>query len=193
LMEGGCVEAIEQLRHQGKILHWGLSLNTFHPAPEAEYMIERKIGQSFQLVLNIVNQRAIPVLRKAREHGYGIITRMPLQFGLLTGKFTRESRFSGSDHRSFRLAPGLLDRLLTFFEQSIRPLAERHHMTPTAFALGFCLSFPEVSTVIPGIKTPEQAAENTGGVRPLSPADRDELIRLHAAAGDLVELMEKKG
>jgi aryl-alcohol dehydrogenase-like predicted oxidoreductase len=67
-------------------------------------------------------------------------------------------------------------------------------MTPTALALSFCLSFPEVSTVITGIKTPKQAFENTAGITPLPQADRDELERLFTASGsDLISRMENRG
>jgi len=84
---------MERLRAQGKIRAWGLSLNTFQPAPEAEYMINHRLGQGFQLVLNIINQRAVPLLESMQAAGYGVIARMPLQFGLLSGKFTPASRF----------------------------------------------------------------------------------------------------
>ena len=87
LMNGECIEAMQQLQKQGKIRFWGISLNTFDPLPEAEFFIEHKIGNGFQLVLNLLNQKTLPLLKRSAENGYGIIVRMALQFGLLTGKF----------------------------------------------------------------------------------------------------------
>src|SRR5258705_12335864 len=97
LQNGECIKAMQQLQQEGKIRYWGLSLNTFDPFPEAEYLIQQKIGNGFQLVLNILNQKALPLLKKANESGYGIIARMPLQFGLLTGKFNSFSTFPAND------------------------------------------------------------------------------------------------
>jgi aryl-alcohol dehydrogenase-like predicted oxidoreductase len=160
LDQGECVEAMEILRDQGKIRYWGLSLNTYHPEPEAEYMITHAYGSGFQLVLNVINQRSLPIIKKAAEKGYGIIARMPLQFGLLTGKFSRASTFTENDHRSFRLPPALLDKLLSGLEQYWAHV-EKSGVSKTSFSLSFCASVPGVSTVIPGIKTPEQALSNT--------------------------------
>ena len=52
LQQGDCIEAMEMLKQQGKIRYWGLSLNTFDPTPEAEYLVQHKYGNGFQLVLN---------------------------------------------------------------------------------------------------------------------------------------------
>src|SRR6185369_1763688 len=99
LQNGECIEAMKELQKQGKIRYWGLSLNTFDPFPEAELLMKHHLGNGFQLVLNILNQKALPVLEKANVNGYGIIARMPLQFGLLTGKFDVGSSFPVNDHR----------------------------------------------------------------------------------------------
>ncbi|RYF78502.1 MAG: aldo/keto reductase, partial [Chitinophagaceae bacterium] len=105
LEQGECIEAMERLKEQGKIRYWGLSLNTFYPSPEADFLIERRLGDGFQLVFNLMNQRASNTIKKAAASGYGVIARMPLQFGLLTGKFSSQSSFAADDHRSFRLTP----------------------------------------------------------------------------------------
>src|SRR5258705_889148 len=85
LQNGECIEAMQELLHQGKIRYWRLSLNTFDPEPEARFLIDNKLANGFQLVLNILNQKALNLLHDANTKGYGIIARMPLQFGLLTG------------------------------------------------------------------------------------------------------------
>src|SRR5258705_1191371 len=75
-----CIVAMQLLQQQGKIRYWGLSLNTFDPLPEAEFLMNKNMGNGFQLVLNILNQKALPVMKEIAAKGYGIIARMPLQF-----------------------------------------------------------------------------------------------------------------
>src|SRR6478609_1114948 len=83
LQQGECIEAMEQLKTEGKIRYWGISIFTFNPFPEAEFILNNNLGHGFQLVFNIINQKAYPLLHRMKEQGYGIIARMPLQFGLL--------------------------------------------------------------------------------------------------------------
>ncbi|HWJ25779.1 MAG TPA: aldo/keto reductase, partial [Flavisolibacter sp.] len=64
LEQGECMEAIELLKQQGKIRYWGLSLNTFYPDAEAGYLMDRNTGDGFQLVFNLINQKAIGILKK---------------------------------------------------------------------------------------------------------------------------------
>lgn len=180
LQNGECIDAMETLKRQGKIRYWGLSLNTFEPAPEAEFMMSNNVGDGFQLVFNLINQQALDIMKKASGAGYGIIARMPLQFGLLTGKFTRERKFATDDHRNFRLTPEIIDEALTILEEDIWPLCNKYQCTKTALALGFVLSFPEVSTLIPGIRTVEQARENTAASITLSQEDKDLLTAVFA-------------
>lgn len=192
LEEGACVEAMERLREAGKIRAWGLSLNTFTPAPEAEYMISRRIGNGFQLALNIINQRALPVIRQAAEAGYGIIVRMPFQFGLLTGAMTEKTTFSAGDHRSYRLTPEVLKAAMGPV-QEIGAIAARLGMATATLALSYCVSYPGVSTVIPGIRTPAQAEADTA-VNPMSGATQARLEEMYSARlRQLLEQMEKNG
>lgn len=172
LETSGCVEAMEQLKQEGKIRYWGISLNTFDPFPEADFMLNHGIGHGFQLVLNIINQEALMIVHQAQKAGYGIIARMPLQFGLLTGKFTKETRFPQDDHRVFRLPPDILSDSLDLLEQ-IWPLTQKYGISKTELAMSFILSFEGISTVIPGIKTPEQAELNTHRIVKLSEEDCD--------------------
>jgi len=193
LQQGECIDALEQLRERGKIRYWGTSLNTFKPEPEAEYLMEKNLGWSFQLVLNIINQRSIPLLRKAAEQGYGTIVRMPLQFGLLSGKFTRDTRFPDTDHRSFRLTAEIISQSRDALE-SVSLLAEKYGISKSSLSLSFCASFPEVSTIIPGMKTLEQVEMNTAGIERLSQKDLRMLAELYTDKfAAIVELMEKQG
>lgn len=193
LETGECLEALERLQEAGKIRYWGLSLNTFHPQPEAEFMMERGLGHGFQLVLNMLNQRALPLLHKAASRGYGIIARMPLQFGLLSGKFTSSSVFTNNDHRAFRLTPEILAAGLNALEE-VWPRAVRLGLSKASFSMSYVASYPEVSTIIPGIKTPEQALQNTSDIRPLEASDRNAIeALLQKSFGKIVEMMEQRG
>jgi aryl-alcohol dehydrogenase-like predicted oxidoreductase len=193
LQNGECMAAMEQLKQEGKIRYWGLSLNTFFPEPEADYLLEKNCGDGFQLVFNIINQRATETIRKAASKGYGIIARMPLQFGLLTGKFSASSRFEKTDHRSFRLTPDVLQKSLALLQETVWPLAEEEGLSKESLALQYILSFPEISTVIPGIRTEEQVLLNTELPHPIAAATREKLQALAVAWEPVMQVMEQRG
>lgn len=188
--EGECLEAMQILKAQGKIRYWGVSLNTYHPFPEAEYLLQNNLGDGFQLVFNIINQRAMKIILEAAAKGVGIIARMPLQFGLLSGKFTPQTIFDEDDHRRFRLKPLILKEALKWLAP-IWKMAEKYQISPAQLSLSFVRSFPQISTVIPGIKTPEQAIENSSGLVQLTAEDIhsiSDLYNIHLKR--LVDLME---
>ncbi len=171
LQNGECIGAMQQLEQQGKIRYWGISLNTFDPLPEADFFIENKIGNGFQLVLNLLNQKTLPLLKKSGENGYGIIVRMALQFGLLTGKFDKEVNFSVNDHRKNRLTKEVID----ISNNALKPvwnLCNKYKCSKTELALSYILSYPDVSTIIAGIRTAEQVQQNTTGLFKLNETDR---------------------
>jgi aryl-alcohol dehydrogenase-like predicted oxidoreductase len=184
LEQGECIEAMKKLKNEGKIRYWGVSLNTYNPY----YIFENNIGHGLQVVLNIINQRSLDIIEKAHKKGMGIIARMPLQFGLLTGKFDKNTRFDEDDHRYFRLKPPILEASLDALD-NVWPLKEKYGITKTELALSFILSFEGVSTVIPGIKTAEQAVKNTRGIVKLSEEDRNSIRSLFDTKFD--NLLEK--
>lgn len=188
LEQGDCIRAMEDLQKQGKIRYWGLSLNTFSPLPEAQFLLEAKKANGFQLVQNLINQRALPLLSEAAAHGYGVIARMPLQFGLLTGKFDQEIEFADNDHRKGRLTPSIIETAKTSLF-SVWKLCEKYQCTKTELSLSYLLSYDAISTVIPGIRTPEQVALNTSHLFKLDQEDRQQIEEL--GRGPLRELMEK--
>ncbi|MCK5454709.1 MAG: aldo/keto reductase [Calditrichia bacterium] len=192
-MENGeCLEALEILQNQGKIRYWGISLNTYHPSSEADYVLNHSLGDGFQLVFNIINQKALCIIEKATKAGYGIIARMPLQFGLLSGKFRTSTRFAQNDHRHFRLKPAILEKSIENLDQ-IWPLTEKYGISATQLSLSFILSFSQISTVIPGIKTAEQARENSTGLVSLEEEDLKELRQLYETKfSSLLSYMEKE-
>ena len=177
LQNGECIETLKQLQKEGKIRYWGLSLNTFDPAPEAEYLFEKDLGNGFQLVLNLLNQKALPLIKKAAKKGYGIIARMPLQFGLLTGKFDKGVSFSTNDHRKKRLTP----EVITSANKALQPiwdLCEKYNCSKSQLALSYVLSYSEVSTIIAGIRTAEQVKLNTTGLFQLEKSDMEMIEKL---------------
>lgn len=193
LEHGGCIEACEQLKQEGKIRHWGVSLNTFHPEPEGDYILEHRLGAGIQVVFNIINQRALSLIQRASEQGFGIIARMPLQFGLLTGKFSRQTVFNPDDHRSFRLSPEIIHEAETALEE-VWAVAEARGISKAQLALSYCHSVPGISTIIPGIKTPEQAIDNSTNINRL-PGEVTELLQslYDERFSALVEKLETRG
>ncbi len=193
LEKGECLEALEQLKQQGKIRYWGVSLNTFAPEPEANYLLTHQLGHGFQLVFNVINQQALDIIKRAQAQGIGIIARMPLQFGLLTGKFDKDTRFETNDHRHFRLTPDILASSLEALEE-IWPLTEKYGISKTELSMSFILSFEAISTVIPGIKTPEQAEKNTQGIVKLDKEDRDYMVSLFESKfRSVLQQMQEQG
>ncbi len=193
LQQGDCIEAMQQLQQQGKIRYWGISLNTFDPIPEADFFMHQNMGSGFQLVLNILNQIALPLLKRAAEKGYGVIARMPLQFGLLTGKFDRGVSFSDDDHRKNRLT----SEVVTAAKNALQPvweLCNKYQATKTQLALNYILSYPQVSTVIPGIRTADHVLSNTKGLFKLAEEDISLIqeLGLHEF-GKMMDLIKQQG
>lgn len=187
LQNGECIEAMQQLQEHGKIRYWGISLNTFDPLPEAGFFIQNKIGSGFQFVLNLLNQKTLPLLKQSAENGYGVIVRMALQFGLLTGKFDNAVNFSSNDHRRNRLTKEVID-ISNKALQPVWKLCEKYKCGKTQLALSYILSYTEVSTIIAGIRTAEQVQLNTTGLFKLENEDMRLIEKLGAT--DFVEVMK---
>lgn len=187
LQQGECIAAMQQLKQEGKIKYWGISLNTFDPLPETDFFIQNKIGNGFQLVLNLLNQKTLPILKRSAEDGYGVIVRMALQFGLLTGKFDNEVNFPANDHRKNRLTKAVIDAS----NMALNPvwaLCKKYNCSKTQLALSYILSYPEISTIIAGIRTAEQVQLNTSGLFQLDSNDRSVIEQLGAT--DFVQVMD---
>jgi aryl-alcohol dehydrogenase-like predicted oxidoreductase len=187
LQKEECIAAMQHLEQQGKIKYWGISLNTFDPLPEADFFIQNKIGNGFQLVLNLLNQKTLPLLKRSAEGGYGIIVRMALQFGLLTGKFDNGINFPANDHRKNRLTKDVIDASNNALDQ-VWALCKKYNCSKTQLALSYILSYPEVSTIIAGIRTAEQVQLNTTGLFQLDSKDRSMIEELGTT--DFVQVMD---
>ena len=137
---------------------------------EALKAIEYPNVASVQIIFNPFRQRpAVLFLREAAARGVGVIVRVPLASGLLTGKYTRETRFGADDHRSFNRHGEAFDVGETFagvpFEAGLDAIEELRALVPqggtlAGLALRWILMHDGVTTVIPGARSPEQAAGN---------------------------------
>ncbi len=146
----------EELKKEGKILYYGYSANT---TEDALKIIETGYCDVIQVVYNILDRSAEDRLFPAAiENDIGIMARVPLASGFLSGKFNRDTRFKTDDHR-VRISVDEIIRRVDMVEK-IRDIAETEERILAQFALQFCLSHEAVSTVIPGAKTPEQALNN---------------------------------
>lgn len=194
LENGECIEAMGLLQQQGKIRYWGISLLTFNPFPEADFFLENQLGNGFQLVFNLINQKALPLLPRAAAAGLGVIARMPLQFGLLSGKIRPETTFSKEDHRNYRVVPPITSAVLEILEQKVWPLCDKYQTSAAGLALSYVLSYPEVSTIIPGIRTPEHVALNTEHLVKLEEPDKLYLQHLYETDWlPVMDMIEKQG
>ena len=194
LENGECIDAMQQLQKEGKIRYWGISLITFNPFPEAEFFFNHDLGNGFQLVFNLINQKALPILSQAAAKGFGVIARMPLQFGLLSGKIKPETTFSNDDHRSYRVVPPITEAVLKVLKEEVWPLCEKYNTTASGLALSYILSYPEISTVIPGIRTPDHVSANTDHLVTLEEKDKQHLQNLYQSHWlPVMDMMEKQG
>ncbi len=155
-------DALEVLKRDGKIKHAGLSIQSFKESEQAHLLDEHHdILDCIQVRYNLLEREAEKVLfPKAMQYGIGVIVRIPLLFGLLTGKFDATHRFGEDDHRRFNLSPDKLDFYLKEYASLRKNDRQMEGMTETQESLAFCLNHPACQTVIPGGKTPIQVREN---------------------------------
>lgn len=155
-------EALYQLKKAGKILHAGWSVQSFKETAQAFLLdLHHDLLDCIQVRYNLLEREAEEELfPKAQKYGIGVIVRIPLLFGFLTGKFNRASRFSEDDHRRMNLSPEKIETYLQKLDKAA-PLYDRYpDQSQGQIALRFCLSHPACHTAIPGAKTPEQVQEN---------------------------------
>jgi len=170
--------ALDDLVADGLIAHYGASVEKVE---EGLIAIENTGVASIQIIFNILRQRpAERFLAAAVAADVGVIVRVPLASGLLTGKLTADSTFAADDHRSYNRDGASFDVGETFAGvpfpvgldavERLRPLVPEG-MTMAQLALRWILMHDGVSTTIPGAKTPEMARANAAAsdVPPLSP------------------------
>jgi aryl-alcohol dehydrogenase-like predicted oxidoreductase len=159
--------ALDDLVAAGKLRHYGVSVKSPEEALKA---IDYPNVQSVQIIFNMFRHRPAELfLAEAKRRRVGILARVPLASGLLTGKLTRESQFDKSDHRQFNRHGEVFDVGETFsgvdYETGLRAVEELRAICPpgwtlTQFALRWILMFDAITCAIPGAKRPQQAEEN---------------------------------
>ena len=179
LESGDVQETMEMLQNLGKIRFWGVSIST---PEEGVEIIRRRWGYALQVLYNILNQApARELFPLARERGYGIITRVPLASGLLTGKYRASSRFPADDIRQNFLTPRRLEEVKVRLDE-VKGIVAGASRTLTEAALRFALADDAVSTTIPGARNAHQVAANVAASG--ESLDPDVVRRLKERLGD---------
>ena len=169
---------LEALVAAGKIRHYGVSVETI---AEAQKAIRYTRVETVQIIFNMFRLKpAERFFAEAEARQVGIIARVPLASGLLTGKLGRASTFAEDDHRAFNREGQAFDKGETFsgvpYEAALEAVDALRPLVPpgaslTQFALRWILMWKAVSCVIPGAKTPSQARENAAAAElaPITP------------------------
>jgi len=170
---------LDDLVKAGKLRHYGVSVEKVEEALKA---IEFPNVQSVQIIFNIFRQRPAELFfAEAQRRKVGILARVPLASGLLSGKISRDSKFAKDDHRNFNRHGEAFDRGETFsgvdFETGLRAVGQLKQLVPPGatlaqLALRWILESPAVTCAIPGAKRPTQVTENIAAsdLKHLSPA-----------------------
>ncbi len=158
---------LDELVQAGKLKHYGVSVEKVEEALKA---IEFPNVKTVQIIFNIFRQRPAELFfQEAMRKKIGIIVRVPLASGMLTGKMKPNTTFAPDDHRSFNRHGEAFDRGETFagvdYEIGLQAVEEIRALLPPGwsmpqFALRWILMHAAVSCVIPGAKTPQQAQDN---------------------------------
>ncbi|MFD9301832.1 aldo/keto reductase [Streptomyces sp. NPDC060048] len=171
-------DALDTLVAEERVAAYGVSVRTCREALTA---IARPGVASVQIILNPFRMKPLEeVVAAAAGAGVGIIARVPLASGLLTGKYTKDTVFPQDDHRTYNRHGEAFDRGETFagvdFESGVEAAAEFGALaprgaTPAQTALRWIIQQPGVTTVIPGARTPQQARANAAAAAlpPLPP------------------------
>lgn len=184
IKDGRVFEVLDKLQQEGKIGYYGVSVET---VGEGLVAMQNPNVRALQVIFNIFRQKPIDELFPvAKEKGVGILARVPLASGLLTGKFSKNTQFEESDHRHFNRDGQQFNVGETFaglefnkgveLSEKLRWIADgRDSMTRAA--LKWILAFDAISCVIPGFKTVKQVEDNLGALEVPTFTD-EELARL---------------
>ncbi|WP_116050313.1 aldo/keto reductase [Amycolatopsis palatopharyngis] len=175
-------DALDSLVERGRVRAYGVSVET---CEEALTALKRPNVASVQIILNCLRHKPLErVLPAAIAAGAGIIVRVPLASGLLSGRYTTNTTFSADDHRNFNRDGAAFDVGETFsgvpYEVGLQAVERLRSLVPDGltlaqFALRWILDQRGVSVVIPGARNPEQARANTAAasIPPLSAEAQD--------------------
>jgi aryl-alcohol dehydrogenase-like predicted oxidoreductase len=167
MRRGEIFEWLRKLQTEGKIRNFGASVESMD---EALLCVEQPGLASLQIIFNIFRQKAIATLfPKAMEKNIAIIVRLPLASGLLSGKFTKETKFGAKDHRSFNRDGQQFNVGETFagipFERGVELAEGMKAFVPEGLnmvqlAQRWILDFDAVTVIIPGASSVKQAKQN---------------------------------
>jgi len=159
--------ALDEMVDEGRIRSYGVSVET---VDEARAAIARPHVATVQIILNAFRLKPLEhVLPEAREAGVGIIARVPLASGLLSGKYDEHTTFAADDHRNYNRHGEAFDVGETFagvpFEAGLAAVRDLRRIVPAdvamaQFALRWIIDQPGLSVVIPGARNAEQAQGN---------------------------------
>ncbi len=184
--------ALDDLKRTGKIRHYGVSVEKVEQALKA---IEYPGVETVQIIFNIFRQRPLELFfEQAQKRNIGVIVRVPLASGLLTGKMSRETKFADDDHRQFNRHSESFDQGETFagvdYEtglgavEALKPLVPEG-ATMAQLALRWILMHGAVSCTIPGAKRPAQVEENVAAAE-LQPLSEAQMQRVHEIYEDKI-------
>jgi aryl-alcohol dehydrogenase-like predicted oxidoreductase len=180
--------ALDELVKEGKLRFYGVSVERVEEALKA---IEYPGVQSVQIVFNLFRQRPAELLfERAKSKKVGILARLPLSSGMLTGKMTRETKFEKDDHRLFNRHGEGWDRGETFsgvdYELGLSVVEMLRPLVPAGQTLGdlalrWILDFDAVTATIPGAKRPDQVEQNVrpSDLAPLGAALHEKISRIY--------------
>jgi len=179
-------EDLDTMVEEGRIAAYGVSVERVEEALKA---IEYPNVASVQIIFNPFRQRPAGVFfAQAARRGVGVIVRVPLASGLLSGKYTRETTFGSDDHRSYNRSGAAFDVGETFagvpYEAGLEAVDALRGIVPEGvamaqFALRWIVDQPGVTTVIPGARSPEQARGNVAAAD-LAPLTGEQLAAVEA-------------
>lgn len=183
----------DRLKEEGKIGHLGISVEKVEEALKG---IQYDNVTTVQVIFNVFRQRPSELLfREAAERNVGIIVRVPLASGLLTGKFTAETTFGKEDHRHFNRDGAGFDKGETFsginFEVGLEAMRRMKTLFPgeknlAPRALQWILRFPEVSCIIPGASRAEHLHSNLSASE-LPPLTDEQLSGMNRIYDELIK------
>lgn len=164
-------DELEKLKTEGKIREYGISLDW---REEVEMAVDTTKSKALEVFFNALYQEPLPAFQKAYEHGVGIIVKVPLDSGWLSGRYRKGHRF---DDVRKRWPADVIERRSQLVEEFANLVPEGTSLAHAA--LQFCLAQPQVSTVIPGAKSVEQALDNFAAAdKQLSPDVVQSMVEL---------------
>jgi len=188
LRAGEVFESLRELKREGKIKNFGASVES---DDEAFICLDQAGLASLQIIFNVFRRKPLELFDLARKKGVALIVRLPLASGLLSGRFTKGTKFAETDHRTYNRDGQAFNVGETFaglpFEKGVELSESLRTMVPPGMmmaqmALRWILDFDAVTVIIPGASKPHQARGNLSA-SDLPPLNED----LHAQLKDFYE------